>query len=448
VSRPHTGVALAALALAQFMVILDSSIVNVALPSIQRDLDISVAQLSWVVDGYLVTFAGLLLLGGRLSDLLAGTRVFHAGLLVFLAASVACAAAPSGGLLVAARLGQGVGGALLAPAALALAMGLYDDADARARAVGVWGAVSGAGGVGGVLLGGTLSEHLGWPSIFLINVPIGLVSGLVVARLIAPVAGRGGRSDVTGATTVTVGIGALVFGMVEGPARGWTAPLVWLALVAGAALLVVFIVTERRAEAPLVPLGFVLRPRLLVANGLMMTIGAVMVGLFYFLPQYQQHVLHLSPTWTGLSQLPIAAAVTVGGLLAGRVARALRSPGVALVVALVVLVAGIAWLAPARPGLSVWGLVGPFLLIGTGLGLSFVYVTTLAVVGAPPHQAGLASGLVNTSRQVGGALGLAGLTAASVTDHGLDLTIAFTGAALLTLVAIALAGAPALRHVV
>jgi predicted MFS family arabinose efflux permease len=323
---------------------------------------------------------------------------------------------------------------------------MYDDEDARSRAVGIWGAVSGAGAVAGVILGGTLSQHLGWPSIFLINLPIGVLSGITVARFAPVVAGSRGSTDVTGAVTGTVGIGALVLGLVDGPTRGWSAPLVWLTLVVGCVSLVAFVHVERRATAPLVPLDFVQRPRILIANGLMMLIGAVMVGLFYFLPLYQQHVLHMSPTTTGLSQIPIAAAVTVSGLAARRVAGALGSPQAALVLALVVLAAGVAWVAPARPGLSVWDLLVPFLLIGTGIGLSFVYTTTLAVVGTRSEEAGLASGLVNTSRQVGGALGLAGLAATSIRDGELDLTRAFAGAALVTAVAVVLAASPSLRR--
>lgn len=446
----HRG-ALAALATAQFMVILDSSIVNVALPSIRDGLGLSAAQLSWVVDGYLVAFGGLLLLGGRLADVFPRRGVFLTGMAVFVVASVLCAFAPNGAFLVGARILQGVGGAVLAPAALSLVMSLFPDGPGRARALGVWGGVSGAGGIAGVLLGGLLSQSLGWPWIFLINAPIGIAVGVGVVLSVRRFPVQGGTFDLAGAVTVTLSMAALAFGLVGGAQAGWTSVRTLVALAVGVIALAGFIAIERRAERPLIELSVFTRTRLVTANGIMLAIGAVSVGLFYFLPQYQQTVLGMTPIQTSVAQVPIAVMISGGGLLAPRIAARIGTR-TALTAGLALLAAGLVWLAPADPQASfLGGLLGPFLLIGAGLGVTFVYITSLAVEGAAPGEAGLVSGLVNTSRQMGGALGLAALVAVALATAPRspagepNFTAAFLTAAGLAVLGLVLSLTPALR---
>ncbi|MFE0019839.1 MFS transporter [Amycolatopsis sp. NPDC059021] len=438
------GLALAALAAAQFMVVLDSSIVNVALPSIRAGLGLDPAALSWVVDGYLVAFGGLLLLGGRLADVFRRRGVFVAGLAVFVAASAACALAPTGPVLIGARLAQGAGGAVMAPAALSIVMALFPDGAGRARALGVWGGVSGAGGIAGVLLGGVLSQTLGWPWIFLINAPMGLLVATVVLGTVRPFPASGGKFDIGGAATVTLAMASIAYGLVSGAHAGWTAGVTLGALALGVIALAAFLSIERRVTRPLVPLRVFTRAPLVTANAIMTLLGAVSVGMFYFLPQYQQIVLGMSPVATSVTQVPIAAAITAGGLLAPRIA-AVAGSRTALTGGLVSLTAGLAWLA-LGPGPAYAALVGPFLLIGAGIGVGLVYVTTLAVADSAPGEAGLVSGLVNTTRQMGGALGLAALVAvATGTGPVPHFATAFATAAGLAGLALLLSWAPALR---
>ncbi|MFI6170765.1 MFS transporter [Nocardia sp. NPDC051052] len=439
------GVALTALAAAQFMVVLDSTIVNVALPSIRDDLGLSPASLSWVVDGYLVAFGGLLLLGGRLADVFRRRTVFLAGLAMFVASSVACALATTGPLLIGARVLHGAGGAVMAPAALSIVMTLFPDGPDRARALGVWGGVSGAGGIAGVLLGGVLSQTLGWPWIFLINVPVGVLVAMAAVGSVRSLPAAGGAFDIAGAVTVTLSMAALAYGLVSGPQEGWTSWITLGALAVGLVALVAFLGIERRAAGPLVPLQVFARARLSTANTIMLLVGAVTVGMFYFLPQYQQLVLGMSPIETSLAQLPIAGTITGGGLLAPRIARAVGIRP-ALVGGLVSLVVGALWLA-MRAATTFAGLVGPFLLIGAGIGVSFVYVTSLAVADSLPSEAGLVSGLVNTTRQMGGALGLATMVAVATGDTPTPhFSAAFAAAAALTGLALLLSLTPALRE--
>jgi MFS family permease len=350
-------------------------------------------------------------------------------------------------VLVGARVAQGAGGAVMAPAALSIVMTLFPDGPARSRALGVWGGVSGAGGIAGVLLGGILSQTLGWPWIFVINVPVGLAVGALVLTSVRPYPAAGGGFDLGGAITVTLSMAALAYGMVSGSDAGWSAPLTLTALTAGVVALAVFVAVERRSGRPLVPLTVFARPRLVTANALMSLVGAVTVGLFYFLPQYQQLVLGMTPVRTSLAQLPIALTVTAGGLLAPRIAATVGTRA-ALTGGLALLVAGLAWLAPADPHAGlVTGLLGPFLLVGAGIGTTFVHVTSLAVAGAAPEEAGLVSGLVNTARQMGGALGLAALVAVSTGSGGLpDLTVAFLGTGALATAALLLSLTSALHQ--
>lgn len=421
------GAVLGLLAASQFLVALNTSIVNVALPAIGDDLALSPGGLSWVVNAYLVAFGALLLVGGRIADVHGRRRTLLAGLGLFAAGSVAASVPAGAGLLIAARAVQGTGAAVLSPAALAIVLSLYPAGPARGRALGVWGSVSAAGGAAGVLLSGLLTDLLGWWAIFAVSVPAALAALVLVPRLVpSDGARRGGTLDLPGAVTVTLGLLAVVYGL----GRGGPA-----ALGAGAVLLAAFAVIERRAADPLVPPGLLRVARVASGNAAMLLLGMVWVATFFFLPLYQQRVLGYSPLATGITQLPLALALMAAPLAAGRL-RGTLVPG------LLVLAAGLAWLSrvPAD-GTFLLDLLGPTVLIGGGLGLAFVPLTALGVAGVPAERSGVASGLINTTRQVGGALGLSLL--ASVADLApsdrLGYRDAFLGAAAVSVLAAAVA---------
>ncbi|SIR23784.1 MFS transporter [Micromonospora avicenniae] len=409
----QTGaLALALLAFVQFLVVLNTSIVNVALDAIAAQWRMSASGLSWVINAYLLPFGGLLLMGGRLGDLLGRRRVLLAGGVILGVGSLAATVAWSEPVLLAARALQGAGAALLAPTALAITVVMF--AAQRQRALGIVGAVSGLGGAAGVLFSGVLTQTLGWRSIFALTAALALVTVAVTPSLVprdVPVGDR--RLDVTGGLLATLGVSALVYALSSGPRAGWGAPVPVAALAGGVALLVVFVAWQRRAADPLVRLGILRIGSVGPANALMLLLGAVWIGLFFYLPLLQQQVLGYGPLATGLSQLPLAGATVAASWLAPRVAA--RSGGrTSLVGALATLAAGLAWLGAASSNASfVADLLGPMLLIGAGLGLAFVVLTTLGLTGVDPAESGLASGLVNTTRQVGGGLGLALLTAAA-----------------------------------
>ncbi len=362
--RSRTSLGLAVLATAQFLVVLSTSIVNVALPSIRTGLHLSPAGMSWIVNAYVLAFGALLLPGGRAADLLGRRRVFLAGLGVFTAAAVVAGLAPSAGALVAARAVQGIGAAALAPAALSLVVALYP----TGRALAVWGAVSGAGGAAGVLLGGVLTSAFGWSSVFVVVVPVGVAVGVATWLAVpADTGSKAGGADVPGAVTVTAGLAALVWALSGGGP--------WLFGVA-VVLLAAFVLVERRSANPLVP------PRILTNGGVatigMTVVGSVWVGLFFFLPLYQQQVLGFTPLAAGLTQLPLALGNVVAAALAPRLAD--RMGGRAgLAGALAVLAAGLGWLGLARVnGTFAVDVLGPSLLIGAWLGVAFVLLTIVS----------------------------------------------------------------------
>ncbi|MFE5504992.1 MFS transporter [Amycolatopsis japonica] len=447
--RISRGMAMAGLASAMFLVILDAAMVNLAGSRIRQGLGLSAAELTVVVDSYLVTFAGLLLLGGRLADVLGARKVFLAGMAGYLAATAFCALATGGGMLIAGRIGQGIGAAVLMPAALSLVLGLYPSPTERTRAMGIWGAVAGAGSLAGVFLGGTLTELLGWQAVFVTPVPFGVLGAFVVWRAVAQVPGRPGRFDALGAVTITIGISGLALGMVSASDAGWTAPGTVAGLAAGLVSLAAFVVVERRSARPLVPLGVFRRKPVVTANLVMVLIGGTLTSLFFFLPQYQQDVLGMSPLATGMTQLPLAVMIIVGSVLAPILAKRV-GPGRALPAALTVLLAGFLWLAwdPTTSGFSV-SLLGAFLLIGTGLGLGAVNATAMAVRDSADGEAGLLSGLVNAAQQLGGAVGLAalaGIAIGAAGTHGdISFTTAFLGEAAFVVIALAVSLASAKR---
>ena len=409
------------LAIADFVVILDASIVNIALPSIGRGLHISLANLSWVVNAYVLTFGGFLLLGGRIADLVGRRLIFMVGLGVFSAASLIGGLAQSEAWLIGARAVQGLGAALLAPAALSLVTSIFREGAERNRALSVWGAVAGSGAAAGVLLGGVLTSGLGWRSVLFVNVPIGIAAILVTPRLIAERRGDTARRgfDLPGAVTVTAGLSALVYALVRASAVGWGSLQTIGMLAAAAALLVSFVMIERRSEAPLVPFAFFRNLNVSAANATMLATGAAIIGLFYFLSLYMQEGLGYSAIKAGTSQVPLAAGIILAaGLAAPLVARlGLRR---VLIGGLALFAGGLVWFAqlPVH-GSYLNDLLGPSLLIALGLGFAFVPITILAETGVHDREYGLASGLLNTSQQVGGALGLAVLTtiATSRTNH-------------------------------
>ncbi|MCB8905694.1 MULTISPECIES: MFS transporter [unclassified Streptomyces] len=419
------GATLAALAGAQFTVMLATSIVNVALPQIRAGVGLSDSGTTWVVNAYGLAFGALLLAGGRAADLLGGRRVLLAGLGFFGAASLAAGLASTPDVLIAARVVQGLGAAAVAPAALALLMELFPPGPGRGRALGVWGAVSGAGGAAGVLLGGALTQAWGWPWIFhaVAGGTLLVLGGVVVAVPAVPLSGgelpRRGRFDLPGTASVTLALTALVWGLTGARRSGWADAQVLGALALAAVLLVVFALIERRHPHPLLPPRLFTEARVGAGNALMALLGSVWIALFFFLPLYQQQVLGSSPLVTGLGQLPLAGAITLGSASAPRIARRI-GPTATVTAALLAEAGGLLWLARiSTDGSYAADVLGPSLLIGLGLSVAFVQLTALSVEGVPRTDAGLAGGLVNTTRQMGGAVGLAVLAtvAGSVTAH-------------------------------
>ena len=401
--------ALALLAAAQFVVILDASIVNVALPSIGADLNFSQENLSWVVNAYVLVFGGFLLLGGRMADLLGRRRLFMVGLVIFALASLAGGLSQTEGQLIAARAVQGLGGALLSPAALSLVTVLFAEGAERNKAMGVWGAVAGSGGAVGVLLGGMLTEWAGWEWVLFVNVPVGIAAALLAPRLLPESRNDGARHfDFAGAISVTAGLSLLVYTLVDANSAGWGSAQTLGLGALSLALIAAFYVIERRSKAPLMPFPGIFRIRTITGiNVSAVLIAAALFSMFFFISLYMQQVLGFSALDAGLAYLPLAVGIIVtAGASAGLVTRFGFKP--VLVTGLIVTAAGLLWFTQVDAGGSyVSDLLGPMLLAAVGLGLAFVSMTVAAVSGVEAHEAGLASGLINTSQQIGGALGLA-----------------------------------------
>jgi EmrB/QacA subfamily drug resistance transporter len=398
---------------AQFMVILDVSVVNVALPSISDALHMSAADYQWTVSAYVLLSGGLLLLGGRIADLLDRRRAFLAGIGLFTAASLVSGLAQTPLTLVLARAGQGAGAALLTPAALSIVMTAYAGKQ-RQTALAVWGTVGSLGIAAGVLFGGSLTSALGWRAVFFVNVPIGAAVVLGTLRAVARSGSRPGalrRLDVPGALTLVTGLLALVFGIESTRSAGWTAPRTWTALAAAVVLLAAFARLERRAADPLVPPSTWRMRSLVSASAVMAGVTGVVVGAIFLTSLYLQAVIGASPVVAGVQFLPLAAAITLAAATAskaiGRVgARPLVLGG------LVVMAAGVLLLAARAGGTSYAADVLPgFLLVGAGVGPMFVAIAVAAMSDVPGERSGLASGLVMTGHEIGAALGIAALTA-------------------------------------
>ncbi|GHG03579.1 MULTISPECIES: MFS transporter [Amycolatopsis] len=405
----------------QFMVILDSSIVNVALPSVDRDLGFTPAGLAWVVNGYLLTFAGFMLLGGRAADLFGQRRILTAGLVLFSAASLVAGLAPLPQLLVAARVAQGVGAALLAPATLAVINTSFAEGRPRARAFGAWSAAGGVGGMAGAVAGGALTAGLSWRWVFLINVPIGAVLIAVAVRALPGTrTAREETLDIAGAVTGTAGLAALIYGIMRSTDHGWASPTVLGPAVAGLLLLAAFTVVEARfATHPMLPLRLLRIRGVAVGNGMLLLFGGTAIAMWYFTSLFLQNVLGYGAFQAGLGQTP--AAVTFM-MIARSAAALLPRAGVRplILAGSACLLTGFGWLAQAQADSGyLTGILGPTLLIATGIGLTFPTLMAATTADVPGRDAGTIGGLAQTAGQAGGSLGLAVLaTAATKTADG------------------------------
>ncbi|MBF6468511.1 MFS transporter [Nocardia beijingensis] len=415
-TRPATSgrsnrLALTVIAAAQLLVVLDGTIVTVGLPRIGVGLGMDRSELGWVLTAYALSFGGLLLVGGRAGDLFGRRRMFRIGLGIFLVASLLGGVATNGAMLIVARAVQGIGSAFIAPAALSLLADTFAAGPARDRALGVYGAMGGLGSVIGLLLGGALTEYIGWRAILFINVPFALAV-LAGARALMPGTRERGGLDLSGAVTATGGLAALVYAINQAGSHGLDDGRAILPGVLAAALLLMFVRVQRRSTAPMIPAAVVADRGRGAANSVMFLMGAGMLATFYFLTLYMQAVKQYPPMLTGLAYLPFALAIGIGSgaigpkLLSGRSVRAVTLSGMLLAAG------GTAWFGLLQPGQNPWLVLIPAqALAGVGLGLGFVTVTSSGVRGVAPQDAGIASGLVNTSQQIGGAVGLAALAA-------------------------------------
>ncbi|MBJ7347436.1 MAG: MFS transporter [Thermoleophilaceae bacterium] len=407
-------IALALLAMAQFIVVLDASIVNVALPSIGRDLKLSQEGLSWVVNAYVLAFGGFLLLGGRLADMFGRRRMFVAGLLVFAAASLAGGFATSEAQLIVARAVQGFGAAMLSPAALSTVTVLFADGAERNKALGIWGAVAGAGGAAGVLLGGVLTE-IGWEWVFLVNVPVGVGCALLAPRLLpeSRSTSKSRHFDFAGAFSITAGLTLLVYSLVEAPSNGWLSTRTLTLIGVAVILHIAFLVIESRSKNPIVPFGVLKNRTRVGANVVGLLVGASLFSMFFFISLYMQNVLGYAPLKTGLAYLPLTVAII---LSAGAASQLVTKVGFRPVMAFGLLMVGIGLLWFSRissPGSYLGDVLPASVIAAIGLGFSFVPVTIAAISNIEEKDSGLASGMINTSQQIGGALGLAILVTVS-----------------------------------
>ncbi len=444
-ARIPTWAVLAVCCIAQFMVVLDVTIVNVALPQMRIDLHMSATALQWIVNAYTLTFAGFLMLGGRAADLFGRRRIFMLGLGLFTFFSLLGGLAQNGGMLIAARAAQGVGGAILAPATLSLITTTFTEPSARRRALGAWSATAASGAAVGVFSGGVLTDLLSWRWVLFVNVPIGLALLIAAAAwLTNSRAETRSPLDVPGALTVTGGLALLVYAIVGTDTRPWGSATTLLTLLGAAILLGAFAFIESRvASHPLVPLGVFRMRSLSVANGIAVTIGAGLFGLYYFLSLYLQQINGYSPLKAGLAFLPAGLTTLVGALIGTRIVGRLGARR-QLILGPALSASGLIWLAQLSAGDAYFTHVfGPLVLAGIGFGFSFVPMTIAGTADVPVHQAGLASGLINTTRQVGGAVGLAimatvaaGASSATAgTDRAFTITAVslFVGAGLATL---------------
>jgi len=407
--RERRWIALILLCFAQYIVVLDASIVNVALPSIGEALNFSQENLAWVVNAYVLTFGGFLLLGGRMADLLGRRRVFMAGLFLVAVASLAAGFAANEGQLIAARAAQGLGAAIISPAALSIITNTFSDGAERNKALGAWGAVAGAGGASGVLLGGILTDGPGWEWVLWINVPVALAVAALTPGLIAESRSESATRhfDALGAVSVTAGLTVLVYALVDAVDAGWGSAQTIGLIALSAALIAAFIAIELRSKAPLMPFRIFRIRTLTGANVVGLLVGASLFSMFFFITLYMQQVLGYSPIDAGLSYLPLAVMIIVASGIASQLVTRIGFKPV-LTIGMGFITAALLWFSQVSvDGGFTTDILGPSLLAATGLGFGFVTTTIAAVSGVREQESGLASGLINTSQQIGGALGLA-----------------------------------------
>jgi EmrB/QacA subfamily drug resistance transporter len=410
ISRVEPNAVLAVVAAAQFIVILDASIVNVSLPTIKREVGIPQANLAWILNAYTLMFGGFLLLGGRLADRLGRRRMFMVGVAVFSGASFMCGVSHSEGVLLVARGLQGLGGAMVSPAALSIILTTFDEGHERNRALSVWAAVAGAGGAVGLLLGGVIVDALGWRWVFFVNVPVGATMLALAPRIVpesrTETATKHGY-DVGGAVTITFGTIALVFTLMKADRWGWTSGRTIAGFVVSFALIAAFVALERRHEDPLVPLRIFAKRRLATADATLLIMAAALFGIYFFVTLYLQQVLGFSAAKTGVAFLPLSLTIIGASALASRLVDRFR-PKPVLVAGLLITIGGFVVLATLS-GHGDYGsqVVPAMILLGVGPGISFVPITIAGTSGVAPEDCGLASGLLNTTQQIGGALGLA-----------------------------------------
>lgn len=426
--------AIAVLGVAYLMVVLDVSIVNVALNAIQEDLDFAQADLQWIVSGYALTFGGFLLLGGRMGDILGRRRLFVAGLIAFAIFSLLCGFATSPAMLITCRILQGAGAALLSPSVFSIVSVTFEEGAERNKALGILGAIAGSGAAIGVLLGGVLTEYVGWEWCFFINVPIAIVALLLTRKYVreSHTEGLARHFDTQGAVLVTASLMMLVYALTKATDAGWGSTQTIGFLAGSVVLMAGFLFVESRSKSPLVPLGFFRNRTATGANVIGFGLGTIVFGMFLLLSLYMPQVLGYSALKTGVAYLAVAlTAVVASGIAQALVTRI--GVKVALTIGMFLLGAGLLYFTQISvDGTYVGDLLPGFLLVGVGLGFSFVPVSIAALAGVKPHEAGLASGLINTSQQIGGALGVAILTTVAVTRadnqiaEGTDTRVAFT----------------------
>src|ERR1700681_1132236 len=413
----HTGLALLLICAVQMMVILDGTIVNIALPSIQHELHFSAPGLEWVITAYALTFGGLLLLGGRSGDLYGRRRMFTIGVVIFTAASLLGGFATDQAWLIAARVAQGVGGAIASPTALALIQNTYPEGPRRSRAMGVYAAMSGAGGSLGLLLGGILTDIASWRWVLFVNVPIGLAVAIGAPRVLGTTPTRNGRLDLPGALSVTLGMASLVYGLSRGATGGWSDQVTVGGLAVAVVLLVTFVVIESVSPHALMPLRIFANRDRAGSYVIMLALAAAMFATFFFITQFVQNILGYSPLKAGVAFLPmtigIGGTATLMSRLVGKIGT--RKP---MTVGPLLVASGLFWLSFVGVHAAYWSILGPLMLLATGMGATFVPLTLTVMSRVQRNEAGLASALLNTGQQIGGSLGLAVLVtvATSVTN--------------------------------
>jgi EmrB/QacA subfamily drug resistance transporter len=413
--------ALILLCVAQFVVVLDASIVNVALPTIGKGLHFSEANLPWVVNAYVIAFGGFLLLGGRAADLLGRRRVFMAGLVIVALASLAAGFSANQAQLIAARAAQGLGAAIISPSALSIVTTLFRDGAERNKALGAWGAVAGSAGAAGVLLGGILTDGLGWEWVLWVNVPVSLIALALTPGLIPESRSESATRhfDAAGAVSVTAGLSVLAYALLDASSAGWGSTKIVSLLALSVVLIGAFVVIELRSRAPLVPFRIFRLRTLTGANVVGILLGASLFSMFFFISLYMQQVLGYSAIHAGLSYLPLALTIIVAAGVGGQLVTRFGFKPI-LAAGMLAVALGLGWFSQVSVGGGfLTDILGPSLLAAIGLGFGFVTSTIAAVSGVEEREQGLASGLINTSQQIGGALGLAVLStiATSRTDH-------------------------------